>query len=69
MGGPSAPVDLGTGQRTQAWLAVSDDPQAQVSGYYWHNLRQEQPAAEVTDREFQAALIEQLSELTGVALP
>jgi hypothetical protein len=26
MGGPGAPVDLETGQRTQAWLAVSDDP-------------------------------------------
>jgi hypothetical protein len=24
MGGPGAPVDLDTGQRTQTWLAVSD---------------------------------------------
>jgi NAD(P)-dependent dehydrogenase (short-subunit alcohol dehydrogenase family) len=26
MGGPGAPVDVDTGQRTQTWLAVSEDP-------------------------------------------
>ncbi len=31
MGGAGAPVDLDTGQRTQAWLAVSEDPAALVS--------------------------------------
>ena len=45
MGGPGAPVDLDTGQRTQTWLAVSDDPAALVSGRYWHHLRQQQPAS------------------------
>jgi hypothetical protein len=50
-------VDLDTGQRTQTWLAVSDDPAAMVSGRYWHHLRQEQPASEVTDRGFQDQLI------------
>jgi hypothetical protein len=30
MGGQSAPVDLDTGQRTQTWLAVSEDPEALV---------------------------------------
>ena len=69
MGGPSAPVDLRTGQRTQVWLAVSDESQARVSGFYWHNLRQQQPAPEVTDRQFQAELIAQLTDLTGVPLP
>jgi len=32
MGGPGAPVDLDTGQRTQTWLAASDDPAAVVWG-------------------------------------
>jgi NAD(P)-dependent dehydrogenase (short-subunit alcohol dehydrogenase family) len=68
MGGPSAPVDLDTGQRTQTWLAVSDDPAARVSGGYWHHMRQETPAAEVMDHVFQDALIARLGELTGVAL-
>ena len=44
-GRPRRPVDLDTGQRTQTWLAVSDEPAALVSGRYWHHLRQQQPAA------------------------
>ncbi|QIO36072.1 SDR family NAD(P)-dependent oxidoreductase [Bradyrhizobium sp. 1(2017)] len=69
MGGSGAPVDLDTGQRTQAWLAVSADTAALVSGRYWHHLRQEQPAGEAADPEFQDQLIDRLSKLTGVALP
>lgn len=69
MGGPNAPVDIDTGQRTQAWLAVSQDPAAQVSGRYWHDQRQEEPAAEALDTTFQQRLVEQLEELTGLALP
>jgi len=57
MGGPRAPVDIETGQRTQAWLAVSDDPAAMVSGRYCHHLREEQPAAEAVDPRFQDHLI------------
>lgn len=69
MGGPGAPVDVETGQRTQAWLAVSAVPAAMVSGRYWHHLRQEQPAGEAVDPRFQDQLIAKLDELTGVALP
>jgi NAD(P)-dependent dehydrogenase (short-subunit alcohol dehydrogenase family) len=69
MGGPSAPVDLDTGQRTQSWLAASDEPAALVSGRYWHRQRQEPAAAEATDAAFQDRLIEALHALTGVELP
>lgn len=69
MGGLGAPVDLETGQRNQAWLAVSDDPAAIVSGRYWHHLRQEQPAGEAADPRFQDQLIARLGEMTGIALP
>ncbi len=69
MGGQGAPVDLDTGQRTQAWLAVSNEKTAIVSGRYWQHMRQEQPAREVTDPTFQEELIEKLGELTGVGLP
>jgi NAD(P)-dependent dehydrogenase (short-subunit alcohol dehydrogenase family) len=69
MGGSSAPVDLQTGQRTQTWLATSDDPEARMSGGYWHDLRQQQPAGEVGDRDFQDRLLAQLGELTDVAMP
>jgi NAD(P)-dependent dehydrogenase (short-subunit alcohol dehydrogenase family) len=69
MGGPGAPADLDTGQRTQTWLAVSEDLAALVSGCYWHHLRQEQPASEVVDPGFQNQLIAKLGELTDVVLP
>jgi len=69
MGGAGAPVDLDTGQRTQTWLSVSDEPAALVSGRYWHHLRQEQPAVQAMDPEFQDQLIAKLTELTGIALP
>lgn len=69
MGGAGAPVDIDTGQRTQTWLAVSEDSAALVSGRYWHHLEQQEPAREATDPEFQDQLIGQLSELTGVELP
>jgi hypothetical protein len=39
-----------------------------VSGRYWHRMRQEQPASEVIDAEFQDKLIDELGELTGVTL-
>jgi NAD(P)-dependent dehydrogenase (short-subunit alcohol dehydrogenase family) len=69
MGGPSAPVDIDTGQRTQSWPAVSDEPAAMVSGRYWYQMRPQRPATEVTDDAFHDRLLAELAELTGVALP
>jgi NAD(P)-dependent dehydrogenase (short-subunit alcohol dehydrogenase family) len=69
MGGPSAPVDLETGQRTQSWLAVSQEPAAMTSGGYWRHHRLETPAREVSDPVFQDQLVARLAELTGVTLP
>ena len=68
MGGAGAPVDIDTGQRTQSWLAVSEEPAARVSGAYWHDMRRDQPAAEAMDMRFQDGLLERLEALTGVAL-
>jgi NAD(P)-dependent dehydrogenase (short-subunit alcohol dehydrogenase family) len=69
MGGPLAPVSLDTGQRTQSWLAVSDEPAATVSGHYWHDLRQERPARQAAAATFQDQLLAELAGLTSVALP
>ena len=69
MGGPSAPDDLEMGHQTQVWLAVSNDPAAKTSGGYWRHRTQEEPAAEVTDHDFQDQLVVQLTALTGVRLP
>ncbi len=68
MGGAGAPVDQDTGQRTQSWLAVSDDSTALFSGGYWHNLQRQQPAAEAADTHFQDRLVAKLAELTGVEI-
>src|SRR5437868_2599065 len=69
MGGPSAPVSLEQRARTQSWLAVSDDAAAQVSGRYWYDLRQHEPAAETMDNTFQDQLLHELEAITGVTLP
>ena len=53
MGGPGAPDDLRLGHVTQAWLATSDEPGAQVSGGYWHHQRRVEPHPAVRDRRFQ----------------
>ena len=69
MGGPGAPDDLNAGVVTQAWLAVSDDPAAAVSGelFYHQRPRQAHPAAH--NAEVQEGLLEACAELSGVALP
>jgi NAD(P)-dependent dehydrogenase (short-subunit alcohol dehydrogenase family) len=69
MGGAGAPVDIDTGQRTQAWLAVSKDPAAMVSGRYWYQQQQHRPAREAANVAYQDQLLSQLESLTGVALP
>jgi len=69
MGGPNAPDDLELGHTTQVWLAVSDEPEAIGTGGYWYHRPRQAPAAAVSDLEFQNALLEQLSRLTGVHLP
>lgn len=69
MGGPSAPVDLETGQRTQTWLAASEDPAAKVTGRYWRHLKTEAPAREAADADFQDKLLAKLAALTGVEPP
>jgi NAD(P)-dependent dehydrogenase (short-subunit alcohol dehydrogenase family) len=69
MGGANAPVDIETGQRTQSWLAVSNDPAAMVSGRYWYQQQPYQPAREAMNVAYQDQLISELESLTGVALP
>lgn len=68
MGGPGASDDLALAHVTQCWLATSDDPQAQVSGRYWHHQRVQRPAPAVEDAAFQDELVDQLAAHTGVAL-
>jgi NAD(P)-dependent dehydrogenase (short-subunit alcohol dehydrogenase family) len=68
MGGPNAPDDLESGYHTQTWLAVSDDPEAMVSGRYWHHRKPETPHREVSSPAFQDQLLATLEKLTGISL-
>jgi NAD(P)-dependent dehydrogenase (short-subunit alcohol dehydrogenase family) len=68
MGGPGAPDDLDQAHLTQAWLAVSDDPGARVTGgYFYHQrIRDVNPVAH--NPELQERLLDYCRDLCGVAL-
>jgi NAD(P)-dependent dehydrogenase (short-subunit alcohol dehydrogenase family) len=69
MGGPGAPDDLSLGAVTQAWLAVSDDPAAMVSGQYFRHQRRHQVHPAARREELQDELLAYCAGLTGTALP
>ena len=69
MGGPGAPGDMSLAPVTQAWLAVSTDPAAMVTGgYFYHQQpRETNPAAR--DAKVADELLGYCAELAGVELP
>jgi NAD(P)-dependent dehydrogenase (short-subunit alcohol dehydrogenase family) len=69
MGGPGAPDDLAQGHITQAWLAVSDDPRAVVSGGYFYHRAPRDVLPAVRSHSFQDELLDELARLTGERLP
>ena len=69
MGGPGAPDDLDQGAQTQVWLAVSDDPEATVSGHYFYHRRRRDFDRAASDFAIQEGLLEACADLTGVGLP
>jgi NAD(P)-dependent dehydrogenase (short-subunit alcohol dehydrogenase family) len=66
MGGPGAPGDVETGARTQAWLAVSDDPAAQVSGELFYHQRPTEAHPAARSRDVQDELLTVCGELSGL---
>jgi NAD(P)-dependent dehydrogenase (short-subunit alcohol dehydrogenase family) len=68
MGGAGAPDDMSLAAVTQAWLAVSQDPEALVTGgYFYHQQpRATHPAAR--DPGLQDQLLSYCAGLTGVSL-
>ncbi len=69
MGGPGAPDDLDAGRRTQAWLAVSDDEGARVTGEYFYHMRLRAPNPSADDVDLQDRLLEACRRFSGVAPP
>ncbi len=69
MGGPGAPGDLSKAHLTQAWLAVSDEPAARVTGEYFYHQAPSAPNPVARDKEAQDRLIDACGRLSAVELP
>jgi len=68
MGGPGASDDLDQAHLTQAWLAVSDDPGARVSGSYFYHQRLKDVSPAARDPARQEHLLNYCRDLAGIAL-
>lgn len=69
MGGPGAPDDLTEGCQTQAWLAVSNDNKAKVSGRYFYHQKESSYNKEADDVAIQEKFLSVCEDITGVAFP
>ena len=68
MGGPAAPDELDQAHLTQAWLAVSHDPEARVTGGYFYHKQPARLNPAAADPELQDRLLAYCRDLCGVAL-
>ncbi|WP_207431428.1 SDR family NAD(P)-dependent oxidoreductase [Sabulibacter ruber] len=69
MGGSGAPDSLEEGPITQAWLTVSNDPAALVSGKYFYHQKLRAPLPAAKDEQIQERFLEECARLTGIAFP
>jgi hypothetical protein len=69
MGGPGVPDDLSLAPVTQAWLAVSDDPAARVTGGHFYHQRPREVHPAARDTALQGRFLGYCATLTGVVLP
>jgi NAD(P)-dependent dehydrogenase (short-subunit alcohol dehydrogenase family) len=65
MGGQGAPDDIDQAHRTQAWLAVSDAPQATRSGGYFYHQKSAELNPAARSVELQDKLLEHCQTLSG----
>jgi NAD(P)-dependent dehydrogenase (short-subunit alcohol dehydrogenase family) len=69
MGGKNAPDDLEKGAETQAWLAVSNDREAKVSGRYFFHKREKYFLPQAGDPVLQEKFLDLCWQITGIAFP
>jgi NAD(P)-dependent dehydrogenase (short-subunit alcohol dehydrogenase family) len=69
MGGAGAPDDLTLGAVTQAWLAVSDDREATVTGQYFYHQKPRRAQQAARRAAVQDEFLGYCFGLTGIALP
>lgn len=68
MGGAGAPDDLQKGFQTQAWLAVSDNEGAKVSGQYFYHQKPIPFLTKAADVSVQDDFLRLCEQISGVAL-
>jgi NAD(P)-dependent dehydrogenase (short-subunit alcohol dehydrogenase family) len=69
MGGQGAPDSLDEGYETQAWLAVSEDDRAKVSGCYFRMKQSVPHRVEASEVIVQEKLLSLCEQLTGIRFP
>ena len=69
MGGPGASDDLSLAAVTQAWLAVSDDPEALVTGRHFYHQHTATAARAASSEAVQDGLLAACASITGTELP
>lgn len=69
MGGPDAPDDIDQAHRTQAWLAVSDDAEARVTGKYFYHFKQRAADHQALSTARQDELVAACQRFCGIDLP
>jgi len=69
MGGPGAPDNLEEGSVTQAWLAVSNDREAMVSGKFFFHKKLQKSHPVATNTTVQNKLMGEYERITGIAFP
>ena len=69
MGGPGAPDNLEEGAMTQAWLAVSNDKEALVSGRFFYHKKLQKFHPVATNTMVQNKLMMEYERITGITFP
>ena len=69
MGGPGAPDDIDQAHLTQAWLAASNDANAQTTAGYFYHLKPHDPNPQSRDIVLQDRLFDICEEISGVEMP
>jgi NAD(P)-dependent dehydrogenase (short-subunit alcohol dehydrogenase family) len=69
MGGPGAPDNLEKGFQTQAWLAVSSDDEAKVSGRYFYHKKEKHYLHVASDINVQEKFLALFEKISGVHFP
>jgi NAD(P)-dependent dehydrogenase (short-subunit alcohol dehydrogenase family) len=69
MGGKGAPDDLDKGAETQAWLAVSNEDKAKVSGRYFYHKTEQRYHPKADDIRVQNEFLEACEKISGIRFP